>query len=34
MIENDNIKYVKPFYEFLSNKMSVKYVDNFWKGFK
>ena len=25
MIENDNIKYVKPFYEFLSNKMSVKY---------
>ena len=32
MIENDNIKYVKPFYEFLSNKMSVKYVDNFWKA--
>ena len=34
MIDNDNVKYVKPFYEFLSNKLSVKYIDNFWNALK
>ena len=32
MIENDEEKYVKVFYEFLSNKLSVEYIDNFWSA--
>ncbi len=34
MVNYDNEIYVKPFYESLSGKITVEYIDNFWEALK
>jgi len=34
MVNYYNEIYVKPFYESLSSKITVEYIDNFWEALK